>query len=328
MKIEQRGKSFRVRKMIAGKSICITFDHKPTKKEVGEAFTDHISNPSNYALKGTFKDYADKYMTVKDKVLSPATKRSYITIINNLPQWFTGIPLKQLDRSNVQQVINELSEKHSAKTCRNYHGFISGVLTMYKPDLVLNTTLPQKVRYDGYVPTPAEVNAVLEASKGSKYWICFKLGIYSLRRSEICALEWPTDFEGRTIHVTKAMVKGEDKVWHIKATKNTGSTRDVVISQEMLDRIKEQGYIFQGSPDKILLNLNKYQKLAGVPHFRFHDLRAYFATEMSKLMPEADWLAMGGWSTPYVAKEVYRKSRITQNKNIQLTASDKLEALE
>ncbi len=326
MKIEKRGDSYRIRKMVNKKSVCITFDHKPSQREINEALKEHASNPSKFALKSTFGDYAIKYMDVKDKVLSPSTKRSYSTIIRNLPEWFLNIPLGSMERAEVQQLINELSEKHSAKTCRNYHGFISGVITMYRPELVLNTTLPQKVRYEGYVPTPAEVNAVLEASRDSKYWICFKLGIYSLRRSEICALDVP-DLDGRVLHITKAMVKGDDKAWHIKGTKNTGSTRDVIISQEMADRIHEQGYIFQGSPDKILTNLNKYQELAGVPHFRFHDLRAYFATEMSKVMPEADWLAMGGWSTPYVAKEVYRKSRIDQNKDIQLSASDKLESL-
>lgn len=328
MKIEKRGSGqYRVRKTINKKTYTVTFDHQPSKKEIDIAFIEHMSTSSIYAPSGEFEIYAYKYLAIKDKVLSASTVRGYKSIINNMPQWFLNMPLKNITREDVQKLINDYSAEHSPKSTRNLHGFIAAVLRMYYPDLVLNTTLPQKKDYEGYVPTPDEVRAILDAAYGTKYWIPFKLGTYSLRRSEIIALKYPDDFDGRIIHVTKALVQDDTGEWILKSTKTTGSTRDVVVSQEMIDVIKDQGCVYEGSAEVILQNLHRYQDRLSIPHFRFHDLRAYFATEMSKILPEQDWLAMGGWSSDHVAKKVYRKSRIEQNKQIQLDASDKLESL-
>lgn len=326
MKIDKRGDAYRVRKTINKKTYSLTFDHKPTKQEIEAEIEKLCPTSSKISQISDFRNAAEKYVAVKDSVISASTKRGYNTFLRNLPDWFMGIALKDIGRDDVQMLVNEYSKDHAPKGVRNMHAFVSAVLSMYKPDLRLNTTLPQAVNYEAYVPTPDEVRKLLEVSYDTKYWIVFKLGTYSLRRSEICALSYPEDIDGRTIHINKACVQGSDG-WVIKTTKTRGSTRDVVISEEMAQRIHEQGYFYKGYPDMISEILPSFQKKAGIPKFRFHDLRGYFATEMSKEIPEADWLAMGGWSSDYVAKKVYRKSRIKQNQEIQLEASKKLESL-
>ena len=327
MKVEKRGDSYRVRKTINKRTYSFTFDHRPTKLEVEAEVERACPTSSKISSSSNFRSCAEKYVAVKDSVLSASTKRGYQSFLRNLPDWFMSIPLRDLGRDDVQMLVNDYSRTHAPKGAKNMHAFVSAVLDMYKPDLKLNTTLPQAVDYQAYVPTPAEIRKVLEQCYDTRYWICLKLGTYSLRRSEICALKYPDDIDGRTIHISKAKVRDDEGNWIIKSTKTKGSTRDVVISQEMADRINKDKCFYDGYPDSITENLHRFQDRAKVPRFRFHDLRGYFATEMSKEIPEADWLAMGGWSSDYVAKKVYRKSRIKQNQQIQLEASKKLESL-
>lgn len=53
---------------------------------------------------------------------------------------------------DVQKEINRYSVGHSPKTVYNFHGFISPILGMFRPNLKLNTTLPQKVKNEPYIP--------------------------------------------------------------------------------------------------------------------------------------------------------------------------------
>jgi integrase len=53
--------------------------------------------------------------------------------------------------------------------------------------------------------------------------------------------------------------------------------------------------------------LHRYQEQLGIPAFRFHDLRHFFAS-YSHLqgMPEAAILSTGGWKSDHVMKSIYR----------------------
>lgn len=103
-----------------------------------------------------------------------------------------------------------------------------------------------------------------------------------MRRSEICALTLE-DIEGDMVHINKAMVQNEKHEWVIKTTKTTESTRDIVIPQELADKILEQGYVYKGHQHHISRNLAKVEEQLGIPHFSVHKLRHYFASEMAAL---------------------------------------------
>lgn len=327
MKIEKRSSGYRIQKMINGKRHSITFDHKPTKREIDEWVASKIVAPvtAQNAPNKTFFECANKYLDIKENVISASTYRSYRCTLNAMNDDFKQMLLSDIDQIAVQKYVNDLSAIRAPKTVRNHHAFISAVLQTFMPDFVLHTTLPQKDSKEMYIPTAEDIRILLDACHDSPYWICFKLGTYGLRRSELCALKYPEDFDGTTIHITKALVYGDDKKWHTKSTKTTGSERDIVISDELLQRIQDQGYVYNHYPDRILDNLHRYQDRLGLPRFRFHDLRHFFATEMSRVLPEQDWLKLGGWASPHVAKKVYRHSRIEKDKEMMKNASDQLE---
>lgn len=142
-----------------------------------------------------------------------------------------------------------------------------------------------------------------------------------MRRSEICALR-PEDIEGDVVHINKALVLNEHKEWVIKTTE---STREIVIPTELAEKIREQGYVYNGYSNSITDYLGNTEKRLGIPHFSIHKFRHYFASQTSALeVPEADILSMGGWETDHVMKSIYQHSMIDKEKNAKREAAEKL----
>lgn len=309
--------NYHFQKMINGTRYSFTLDHKPTQKEIKQLIDEkeklNSRITSHNAQNATFYECAIKYLDIKKNVISPSTARSYGAMLRSMPESFTGLKLKDIDQLEIQKLINDIAAERAPKTVRNYHAFISAVLQLYAPGLTLNTTLPQKIKNEDYIPTADEVKAVLKIAENTKYWVPFYLGAYGLRRSEILALTLDDiNFETGEIIINKAMVYNDQHEWIIKQNKTTESSRAIIVSPEVLERIKRQNNVYTGHPRKIIENLHSMQKKAGVPQFKFHALRHFFATEISRVLPEADWLHLGGWSSPYVAKKIYRHSRAEQ----------------
>ena len=107
---------------------------------------------------------------------------------------FQSINIHDITALDIQTEINRLAKEHSPKTVRNYHGFISAVLSVFQPNLKIST-LPQKVKNDPYIPSDEDVKKILECAKGTECEIPIILACYGLRRSEICALTLD-DLEG------------------------------------------------------------------------------------------------------------------------------------
>jgi integrase len=152
------------------------------------------------------------------------------------------------------------------------------------------------------------------------------LGCYGLRPSEILALTYPDDFdaENLTVHVCKAMVRNDSGEYIIQNyNKTVESTRYVPISKELLERISAQGYVYNGHPDRILKYLYARQEKLGIPRFKFHALRHYFATELDQAgFSSKDIQKLGGWSSDSVLKTVYQHNRIEKDREMQRKAAD------
>lgn len=322
MKIEKLPSgSYRVRKMYKGKVYTVVFDYKPTHKEVLQALSKEMENETLRKEQMTFKTAAQNYINLKKNVLSPTTIREYNNTIKRLSGAFVDKRISDINALDVQQEINNLSKDRAPKTVRNYHGFITAVLNTYRPNLAINTTLPQKIKNEPYIPSEDDVKKIIKHVENTQYEIPILLACYGLRRSEICALTLD-DLDGNILTINKAKVINVDKEWVTKSTKTTESTRDIIISPILADKIREQGYIFNGCPDSISRYLARIQDELGIPHFSVHKLRHYFASKMSELgIPEADIMRIGGWRTDHVMKTVYRHS--LQTKESQQRASDK-----
>lgn len=325
MKIEKLPSgSYRIRKMYKGKTYTVVTDYKPTQKEAIQLMADELDKVQEKRGRKTFKDACDEYIESKRNLLSPTTIRGYKSAIRTISDKIMNENIHDITAADIQTEINRLAKDHSPKTVRNYHGFISAVLSVFCPSLKIYTTLPQKVKKEPYIPSDEEVRKILECAKGTEYEIPLILACYGLRRSEICALTLD-DIEGDVVSVTKAKVQTENKEWVIKSTKTASSTRKIVIPIQVAEQIREKGYVYRGYPNNITRYLKKVEDSLGIQRFPLHKLRHYFASKMSAMnVPEADILKMGGWETDHVMKSVYRHSMMDKEENAKRNASEKL----
>ena len=305
MKIEKLPSgSYRVRKTYEKKTYTLIFDYKPTQKEIIDAFSAKIQEIGS--IKGTFDYYAKDYIKSRSNILSPSSVLTYEKLIKAMSDDFKGKRMGNITQADVQKEINRYAETHAPKTVRSLHGFIATVIGAYRPQMVLKTTLPQKIIKENYLPTDEDIKAILNAAKGTEDSIGFQLGVLSLRRSEICALTMD-DLTGNELHIHRNLVYY--KKWMVKETPKTDAgNRTIYLPDSLVEEIHDKGYFFKYSPNKLLEHLNKCQDRLGIPRFRFHDLRHYFASYASTIMPESDAMALGGWKSDYVFKQVYRES--------------------
>lgn len=315
--------SYRIKQMIEGKFYSITVAYKPTRKEALQLLAEKTKSIAPKHEKVTFAQSATEYISIKENVLSPRTVREYGFYINRLPGWFTSLYTSDIAQADVQKCVNELSRDKAPKTVRTLHGFVSAVLGQYRPDLRISTTLPQRRQLEPYIPTDEEVKVILEHSKGTMFYVPLVLACYSCRRSEICALEYPSDLEGNVVHINKALVEDKNGRWVIKTTKTTKSTRDIIIPSEVADVIREQGFFYKGAPQSISNYLLRVQKQLGIKEFSVHKLRHYFASRMMDMGIDQKTIQdMGGWSTDSVLKTVYQHSVVMKDSERKKKISD------
>ena len=309
MKIEKLPSgTYRVRKMNKGRTYTLLFESKPSKSDAENRFKEIIrKDDAAYAVaRGSFEHYANEYVRNRSNVLSPSSIVTYERLIKAMSDGFKATDMFEVDQVKVQAEINTYAEKHSPKSVRSLHGFIASVLGVYKPQLVLRTTLPQSIKTDRYLPSEDDIRALLEHTKDTEDHIAIQLGILSLRRSEIAALEL-SDLSGNELHVHANLVY--NKKWIKKESPKTDAgNRVIYLPDTLVQEINEKGYFYKYSPNKMLEHLHKYQKELGLPPFRFHDLRHFFASYASTIMSEADAMALGGWESPHIFKRIYRES--------------------
>lgn len=253
----------------------------------------------------------DRYIENKSAVLSPSTVAGYKKIKGNLMDNIEKTMLYDLTQDDVQRWVNRLVKEGKApKTIANAHGLLSAVLDKYHPDFRLKTTLPQKVKPDIQIPTEAEAKAIMEAASGTRYELPISLAIWmGLRQSEILGLRWK-DVDGDTLHIRSAIVMGEDGPVE-KGTKTFSGSRDIHIPnhiKELLDVTEHKGdHIINLSAKAIYSGFSRICEKAGVPHFRFHDLRHTNASMMLAVgIPDKYAMQRMGHATNNMLKTTYQ----------------------
>ncbi len=307
MSVRKRGSTYRIEKMHKGKRYNITLDHRPTKSEAEELIWEIIKNTDSSMPSATFEAAANDYIKSKDLILSPATVKGYKSILDSMPYEFKNARLNALNPKRVQILLNESARRLSPKSVRNLSGFISSVMKSVNSNWNNNVTLPQRKVEQFYVPEKEDVKRILEAAKGSHYEIPLWLAVFGLRRSEVLALE-TSDLKDNIITVNKALVQGPDKKMHIKTTKTTDSTRQVTVTPYVADLIRAlpEGRIYNGHPQSIANYLHKVQDRLGIPRFKFHYFRHFFASTARESMGDVYVEEMGGWKKgSQVMKKVY-----------------------
>lgn len=304
--------TYKIREMKDGKTYIKTIDHKPTQREARAIMDElirerEVLDPSLYEKGGTtFAKGWIAFRSAKEKVLSPSTLRGYVKCYRSLPEWFTALPITKIHKQHLQKLINDFSAGHAPKTCRNLLGFVTAILSFYEitpPSIKLPQARPEPV----YIPSKEDVSRLLKACSGSRYEAAIRLGAYGLRRSEIMALTIEDLSPENVLTINKALVESEQGNV-LKGTKTTSSARTVILSPDLADLIRKQGFIYDGSPGRLTNALRRFEDQAGIPHFPLHKLRHFFASYMHDLgFSEAQIQEAGGWSdASHVMKQIYR----------------------
>ena len=251
-----------------------------------------------------------KYIDIKRNCLSPRTVLEYKRSAERDYPELMNLRVTEITNANVQAATNVMAATRSPKSVRNAHGLLSAVLKMFAPTIQLNTRMPQMERYTPYVPTSDDIKKLMEVVKGTELEKAILLAAFgSLRRSECCALTVDDVYEDH-ITVSKAIVMNENGVLVEKGPKSQAGYRDVGLPGFVIKRLRTNradGRIIGICPKSITNNFHRYLDRAGLPHFRFHDLRHYQASILHAIgIPDHYIMERGGWSTDSTLKNIYR----------------------
>lgn len=325
MKIEQRSEnSYRVRKTYKGKTYTLNFDHKPSQKEITISLAEKLES-CGIKASGTFEAKAKEYIDSRENVTSPATLGGYEKILRQISKEFKQTNIIDIDKKTVQLEVSRYAEGRAPKTVKNFYGFITAVLYYFRPRLELDVKLPEPIKYIPVFPEEEQIRNILESVKGTDYSIPFQLGVLGMRRSEVCAAEL-SDIHDNFLMIDKAYVFNRKNKPIIKLyTKTEEGKREIYLPDSLVAEISQKGGIFDKLPHNLVRVLHEKQDLFGYEHFRFHDLRHFYASYAHEHgMSDANIMASGGWKTDYTMKSIYRHAMEKEMKEKQKSIAEGL----
>lgn len=272
----------------------------------------------------TIGEAIDRYIEARKSVLSPRTIQDYMRIRKHDLQGLMGLKIATVSQESIQQAINLDAQIHSPKTVRNNHGLISAVMRVYRPNFKLSTRLPKNVRAELYIPKDAEIQALLDYVSGTCMELPILLAAFGpMRRGEICALT-SDQINGNVVHVCRNMVDSGGNHWIIKAPKSYAGDRYIEYPDFVAKKFDgRSGRIVNLTPDVITGRFARCLKAAGLPHFRFHDLRHYSASIQHALgIPDSYIMQRGGWESDSTLKSIYRHTLSDRTSKMNQVAND------
>lgn len=310
-----------MRLMVNGQRLSITAATKRAAEQEAAAIKSG-AKAAKQKTSLTVGEAIDQYIESKNAVLSPSTIAGYQRIRNNAMQELMGVEVNAVTAQAVQRAVNRMAKEKSPKSVRNAHGLLSAVLAVYRPDLTLRTTMPQKQRYDAAIPSDADVETLLEAVRGQRDELAILLAVWlGLRMSEILGLKW-ADIDGNILHIRRALVdEGE------KTTKTYSSQRDLPIPDYILSLLQStphtSDHIIPVSRRALYSRFQVICKHAGLQHYRFHDLRHINASVMLALgVPNKYAQERMGHATDNMLKTVYQHTMTEQQISVARQVDD------
>lgn len=257
----------------------------------------------------TVSEAISRYIDAKRAVLSPSTVRGYLSMAVDNYDPIGSVKLDTLKSADLQIWISDLAQTHQPKTVRNIYGLLTAAIKMFAPDLAFNVTLPSVGRRQYRLPTDDDIQQLLDHVYGTRLWIALMLArYYSMRRSEICALE-SRDLDGDILTISRAMVMDENKQWVIKQPKTASSYRTLQIADPLLSEMQKiEGRYIDCNPDALINRFHRALKASKVEPFNFHLLRHSFASNAALLgIPDFYTASFGGWRPgSVVLKQIYQ----------------------
>lgn len=301
--------SYRIKQMYKGTYYSITVPYKPTKKEATILMAERLQTETPKGKPRSFGDCLASYIADRENVLSPSTIRSYYTLQRSFQKDFLAILMSDLNNEDIQRELNSYSTSHSSKSVRNMSGLITAVVKVYKPNMMVHVSLPQKQVTKYTRASTNDVAKLLEETEGTEYHVAFQLGVLGLRRGEVCGLSLDDLGEDNVLTIHRVMVEDKDFHWVYKdVPKNETSHRQIKLAEKLANEIRQQGFICKVTPPMLVYTLHGYQEKLGLPHFRFHDLRAYCVSYLHlNGYPDKYIQNFCGYKTNYTMDKVYKE---------------------
>lgn len=270
-------------------------------------------------LDRTVSEAIDRYIEIRNNVLSPTTIQDYKCIQQNAFPGLMGIKLRDLDEDTLDEAINSEYKRVSKKRCknpkpispkrvRNEWGLISAILNRYHKGLEYEPTLldsPDK--HKELVPP----QTVLDILKGDYIELPALLAIWlSFTLSEIRGLTKSRSIsaDGQYLTINEVVVDVGREAVRKELAKNRYRNRTHRIPpyiRMLIDQV-EGDELVTISGRAIYHRWVKLLKRNGLPHMTFHDLRHESASIMALLrVPDKYALERGGWKSDKVMKKVY-----------------------
>lgn len=318
--IELPSGKWRCQVMVNGKRIDVIEDDPVVAHAKALAVKAGLVEENKPIRDLTVGEAFDRYIESKDAVLSPSTVAGYRRIRENALQELMSIRLADLTQERTQRAVNKMARDKSPKSVRNAHGLLSAVLAEYRPEMTLRTTLPQKQKFDVAIPSDEDIEKIIAVSSGTDMELPVLLAIWlGLRVSEIRGLTWDCVSDG-VIHIRQAIVEGEHGP-ELKGTKTYSGDRKLRIPPYLGDLIASlphtDEFIVHMSGQAIYKRFSRLCEKAGIPHYRFHDLRHANASIMLALgVPDKYAMERMGHATSNMLKTVYQHTMKSKQEEV------------
>lgn len=262
----------------------------------------------------TVGEALERCIEAKANVISPSTLVAYRAYKSNYLNSLQKIKLSELTQEDVQIAINIESARVSPKTIRNVHGLLSAAIKMFRPELKLYTTLPQKKKPDITIPTEEHMIELLKLTKGTEIEIPILFGaVAGMRMSEIVGAKWRNvDFSTGILKIDSAVVHGIGDKLIEKKPKTIAGYRDVPLPPYVLEVLKDkynpdEKYITQLTSYMIYGRYKKALKqISPDANYTFHELRHYATSVMIMLGIPAKYIAsVLGHATEDMVNRIY-----------------------
>lgn len=263
--------------------------------------------PQSRSAGATLHDVIEQYIKVRENVKSPSTIRGYYEILDDRFAEYMGRDVQQI---SYQKMINDEAKKIAVKTLHNAWGLAASAIEEagYNRPKV---SLPDKQKQEHVYLTYDQITAFVDAIRGKPVEIPALLALHSLRRSEICALDWE-QLRGQEISVAGALVYDKDGKKVRKATNKTRTSRRTVPImiprlQELVDlHADDVGPVVTVAPHTVYKQVNRICQAHDLPLVGVQGLRHSFASLCYHLgVPMLITMRLGGWQSDRIPREIY-----------------------
>lgn len=314
--------SWRVQIMVDGERISITSEtperaHALALAEKEGLIQKKKEEENNRRGNITLSAAIDKYIQVRENVLSPSTQNGYKEIKRNRMQSIMGTKVSRIDEVAIQAAVNEDAKNVSAKTIKNALGLVVAVVSEYHDINIKRIRMPQRKRKEhAYLDEQGMID-FFDAIRGSYVEIPLLLATWlGMRRSEIMGLCWDCiDFENNKINVRRTYVKTADGSDYIlrDEMKTEASRRVLDCPSYIMQKLNEytplhrEGRVFNMHPNSLYKKMKSICEKNNIEFVGVHGLRHTNASVMLSLgIIDKVAMARGGWSTDVTMRSVYQ----------------------